>query len=48
MTTDTGASLSNVRPDIIIRLLKRKQSQPYILETVSGENFLVLVELTLG
>jgi hypothetical protein len=48
MTTDTGASLSNTRPDITITLLKRKPSQPYILETVSGETLLVLAELTLG
>jgi hypothetical protein len=50
VTTDT-ASLMIIRPDITTGLPERELTQPYVLETVSGETLTVLkgvlVELTL-
>jgi hypothetical protein len=52
VTIDTGASATVARPDIVAGLPERELSQPYVLQTASGETIPVMkeahVELTMG
>jgi hypothetical protein len=52
VTIDTGASATVARPDIVAGLPERELSQPYVLQTASGETIPVVkeahVELTMG
>jgi hypothetical protein len=52
VTIDTGASATVARPDVVARLPERELSQPYVLQTASGETMPVMkdahVELTMG
>jgi hypothetical protein len=52
VTINTGASATVARPDIVAGLPERELSQPYVLQTASGETMPVVkethVELTLG
>jgi predicted aspartyl protease len=52
VTIDTGASATVARPDIVAGLPERELSQPYVLQTASGETMPVVkeahVELTMG
>jgi predicted aspartyl protease len=44
VTVDTGASATVARPDIVARLPERELSQPYVLQTASGETMPVMKE----
>jgi hypothetical protein len=51
VTIDTGASATVARSDIVAGLPERELSQPYVLQTASGETIPVVeahVELTMG
>jgi hypothetical protein len=52
VSIDTGASATVARPDIVAGLTERELSQPYVLQTASGETMPVKkeahVELTMG
>jgi predicted aspartyl protease len=52
VTIDTGASETVARPDVVAGLPERELSQPYVLQTASGETMPVMkeahVKLTIG
>jgi predicted aspartyl protease len=52
VTIDTGAYATVARPDIVAGLPERELSQPYVLQTASGETIPVVqeahVELIMG
>jgi predicted aspartyl protease len=52
VTIDTGASATVARPVIVAGLPERELSQPYMLQTASGDTMPVMkeahVELTMG
>jgi predicted aspartyl protease len=42
VTIDTGASATVARPDVVAGLPERELSQPYVLQTASGETMPVM------